>query len=299
MKYLLMYNPTSGKGKFYKKLPKIIKFFEEKNLKLDIYKSLKPFDLEEKVIKDGSNYDVIIISGGDGSINEVINGLMKLEKRPKLAIMPSGTANDISAILGINKNIKRTLNIILNQKPVKIDVNKVNDRYFLYTTAAGILTKISYDTKRSSIKRLGYLAYLFAGAKDLMKNYRMKMEITHDSGVVNGEFMLVLGLSAKRVGGITFRHFSEAKLNDGKLELRLIRHVKRFRILRLISFAIKGGRKHKTDINLKSSYFKIKSSEDVIWNTDGEKGVNGEVVIEVKQEAIEVFASKKAIKEYF
>lgn len=299
MKYLLMYNPTSGKGKFYKKLPKIIKIFTEANLNLDIYRSLKPYDLEAKVVNDGSKYDVIIISGGDGSINEVINGLMQLDKRPKLAIMPSGTANDIAAILGINKNIKRTLNILFENKPVKIDVNKVNDRYFLYTTAAGILTKISYDTKRSSIKRLGYLAYLFAGAKDLMKNYRMKMEITHDDGVVSGEFMLVLGLSAKRVGGIKFRNFSEAKLNDGKLELRLIRHVKRFRLFRLISFAVKGGRKHKTDVNLKSSYFKIKSSEDVVWNTDGEKGVNGEVVIEVKKEAIEIFASKKAIKEYF
>jgi len=299
VKYLLMYNPQSGKGKFYKKVSKVISYFAERKLHLDVYASTKPHDLENKVIEVGSNYDCIIISGGDGSINEVVNGLMKLEKKPKLGILPSGTANDIAAMLGINKNIKRTLNIILNKEPVKMDVNVVNERYFLYTTAAGIFTKISYDISRRKLRRLGYFAYLQEGAKELIKKYNIKMEVTHDSGVVFGEFMLALGLSAKRVGGITLRKFSNSKLNDGKLELRLIPYRRTFKMFRLIAFVLKRGKKGKNDVDLSSSYYKIKVENDIVWNTDGEKGVEGEVEIKVIPKAIEVFVSDKAKKEYF
>lgn len=299
MKYLLMYNPQSGKAKFYKKVPKIINYFTLRKLHLDVYASTKAQDLENRVVEVGSKYDVIIISGGDGSINEVVNGLMRLEKKPKLGILPSGTANDIAATLGINKNIKRTLNMILNSETVKIDVNVVNDRYFLYTTAAGIFTKISYDISRRKLRRLGYFAYLQEGAKELIKKYNIKMEVTHDEGVVVGEYMLALGLSAKRVGGLTLRKFSNSKLNDGKLELRLIPYRRTFKVFRLIAFVLKRGKKGKYDVDLSSSYYKIKVENDIVWNTDGEKGVEGEVSIKVIPQAFEVFVSEKAKKEYF
>lgn len=299
MKYLLMYNPNSGKRKFHKKIEKIKKYFKSKNLLLDIYASNKPLDLENETIKRANNYNTIIIAGGDGSVNEVVNGLMKLEKRPNLGIIPAGTANDVAGILRINKNIKKTLDIITEEKPVKIDVNKINNRYFIYTTAAGILTKISYDIPRKKVKNLGYFAYIQEGAKDIFKNYNMKMKVTHDSGIVEGEYMLVLGLSAKRVGGMSLSKFSKPKLNDGKLELRLIPYTKTFKLYRLLSFVLNRGRKSKRDVALKSSSYKIETEENVVWNIDGEKGVKGDVKIKVYKKAINIFAHKKSIKEYF
>lgn len=299
MKYLLMYNPKSGKAKFYKKVPKIVRFFSEQNLDLDVYCSTKPHDLENKVIEVGSKYDVIIASGGDGSINEVINGLMRIDKKPKLGILPSGTANDIASILGFNKNIKRSINIILNNSPVKIDVNVINDRYFLYTTAAGVFTKISYDISRRKLRRIGYFAYLQEGAKELIKRYDIGMEVEHDDGVIKGNYMLALGLSAKRVGGLRLKKFANSKLNDGKFELRLMPYSKTFKLYRLVLFVLNRGKKSKKDVSLSSSYYKIKVENEIVWNTDGEKGVEGEVFIKVIKEAIEVYASQKSIKEYF
>lgn len=299
MKYLLMYNPNSGKAKFNKKLKKIVKYFNKKELLLDTYASEKPEDLEREAALRAKDYDCIIVGGGDGSVNEVLNGLMKVENKPSLGIIPSGTANDIAGILRIGKRINKTLDIITKNKPVKMDVNKINDRYFFYTTAAGVLTKISYDISRDKIKNLGYLAYVQEGAKDLLNDYDMEMKVTHDDGIVVGRYMLVIGLSAKRVGGIRLTKFSNAKLDDGLFELRLIPYRKGFKIYRLISFVLNRGKKMKKDVSLVSSYYKIEAEVDIVWNTDGEKGVIGNVEIKVINKAIKVHAHQKAIKEYF
>lgn len=299
MKYLLMYNPNSGKRKFKRKLNKVIEYFKERNLELDLYESEKPLDLENEAKRVGSNYDCVIVSGGDGSINEVVNGLMCLDKKPSLGIIPSGTANDIAGILKIKKNIKKALDVITKKEPIYIDVNIINDRYFLYTIAAGVLTKISYDVPRDKIKTLGYFAYIGEGAKDLFKNYNIKMKITHDNGTIKGEYMLVIGLSAKRVGGMSLTKFSNPKLDDGKLELRLIPYTKTFRLYRLLSFVLNRGKKSRKDIALVSSYYKIETEDNVVWNTDGEKGVKGSVLIGVKKRALKIHASSKSRKEYF
>lgn len=299
MRYLLLYNPVSGKGKFHKKIDFIKKEFEDRNLHLDVYPSKKANDLNEKAYLEAGNYDYLIVSGGDGSINEVINGIMRSEYRPKFAIMPSGTANDSAAILGINKNVRRTLKLIFQDNPVKIDINKINDKYFFYTTAAGVLTKISYDISRRKLKKYGYIAYLTEGAKDLINKYNMKMTIKHDGGTLVNEYILVLGLSAKRVGGMYLTGFTNAKMNDGLLELRLIPYNKKFRTARVLGFFINRGRKNKNHDALVSSRFEISTTNNVVWNVDGERGAKGSVVITVLKEELDVIASKRAIKQYF
>ncbi|MDY0277428.1 MAG: YegS/Rv2252/BmrU family lipid kinase [Acholeplasma sp.] len=299
MRYLLLYNPVSGKGKFRKKIPLIESYFADKQLKLDIYESKSMGDLEKKAEELASKYDVYLASGGDGSINEVVNGIMKSSFRPHLAVLPSGTANDIAAILGITKNVKKTLDLVTTTTPVGMDVNLLNNRYFIYTTAAGILTKISYAIPRSKVKKFGYFAYLTEGAKDIFKDYNMKMQVEHDMGLVEGKYMLVLGLSANRVGGMFLKKFSESSLNDGKLELRLIAYRRCFKLFKLLKFFLKGGKKSKNEIQLSSSFYQIKTSEDVVWNTDGEKSCCGEVKIEVFNKEILIYASDKSKRKYF
>lgn len=300
MRYMLLYNPVSGKGKFKKKIPYIKKYFAEKNLDLDIYESKHPKDLERQAATLEGLYDVVIISGGDGTVNEVLNGIMKLKIKPSIGILPTGTANDVASILGMKRSIKRNLDVITETETIAMDVNKLNERYFLYTTAAGVLTKISYDISRKLIKRFGYFAYLAEGAKDIFRNYKMNMKIKHDKGFTEGEFMLVLGLNYKRVGGFTLRRFSNAKVNDGKFDLRFISCNKFFRILKLILFAISAGfYKSSKDFHISSSYYKIDTSDDVTWNTDGEKSLSGSIEIRVLNKAINVYASDKAKKNHF
>ena len=294
MKYILLYNPISGKKKFKNNIPFLLEEFKKRNLKLDVYESKCELDLETKAYEVASFYDVIIAAGGDGTINEIINGIMKSNKKPRLAVYPAGTANDVANILGMPKNLKKWIKIFFKEEPLLVDVNKINDRYFLYATGAGLLTSVSYATPRESINKLGYLAYMLYGIKDFFKPYKMSLKIVHDNGVVEGDFMLMLGLSAKRVAGMSLTRFSKGKLNDGLLEIRLIKHSKFTKLLKMIFFVLFLGRKSRRDIQLQSSEYTIYSDEVIGWNTDGEQ-VRAKIArIEVIRDAFYVYASSKA-----
>ncbi len=298
MKFLLLYNPVSGRISFKKNIGKIRKVFDDSEHELEIYESKAPKDLEKIAQEKSSNYDVFLVAGGDGTINEVANGMMKSDVRPILAVLPGGTANDIAAILGINKSIKRSFKIFFNEKPVLIDVNQINDQYFVYTVSSGILSRVSYDVSRRHIKKYGYLAYVIAAMKDLILDYRYPITISTNGQTHNCECVMVLGLSTNRVGGVRLINFSNAKLNDGLFELRFFKRAKRLWKFRFLSSLIRGGKRLGEDIHLVSDHFKIETNDKVRWNVDGEYSCNGNIEITTYKEAIRVFASEKTIKKY-
>ncbi len=299
MKYLLMYNPVSGRQIFKKRLPMIQRFFDKTDHELDIYESKKENDLMHKAEIVAPDYDVFLVAGGDGTVNEVINGMMKADKKPTLGILPCGTANDTAAMLGIPRNIKRALKMFMSHQSVLIDINQMNDRYFIYTAASGILSRISYDISRRHLRKYGYLAYVIEAMKDLTIDYRYPLSITFNGETIDIEGMMVLGLASIRVGGVWLFNFSTSKLNDGLFELRIFERQRNFRIFRLVYFFIRGGAKLKEDYHLVSNEFDIKTNEDVKWNADGEYSMQGSVHIKVHQEAIPIYVSKRVKKRFF
>ncbi len=296
MKYLLMYNPVSGRSKFKEKLPEIKQLFKTYKKELDIYESKAKNDLESYAEKVASNYDVFLVSGGDGTINEVVNGVMKAKQKPAIGVIPFGTANDIAAILGVPKNYKKAIEMYLNTEPAYIDINQMNDQYFVYAAASGVLSKISYDIKRNTLNKFGYLAYVFEGMKDLANDYRYNVNITHDQGQLLTESMMVLGLSSNRVGGLRLVKFSNSKLNDGLFEIRVFTRKRRFRRFRYLSSFLRGGLKLREDYHITSSKYVIQTTDDVTWNVDGEQGVSGSITIKVHQKALKVFMHPKVKK---
>jgi diacylglycerol kinase (ATP) len=187
----------------------------------------------------------------------------------------------------------------MEEEPVKMDINQINDRYFVYTVASGVLTRISYDISRRTLTRYGYLAYVLEGVKDLMTDYRFPLEIEYGDKTISGEFMMVLGLCSTRVGGFRLKYFSKPKLNDGLLELMLFRSVKQFRLFKLMSFFLKRGRSLKENEKIKGSSFVIKTTPDVVWNADGELSTKGSITIKVLQQQIYVFAHPKIKRIFF
>ncbi|MFH0767388.1 MAG: diacylglycerol kinase family protein [Bacillota bacterium] len=298
MKYLLLYNPASGRSNFKSKLSYIKEIFNNSIHELTVHESVAPKDLERVAQESSSAYDVFLVAGGDGTINEVINGMMKSVIKPVLAVLPSGTANDIAAILGINRSIKRSFNIFFNSSPVSIDVNQINDQYFIYTASSGILSRVSYDVSRRHIKKYGYLAYVIAAMKDLALDYRYPIKINTNNQTITCECVMVLGLSTNRVGGMRLINFSNAKLNDGLFELRFFKRSKKLWKFRFLSSLIRGGKRLGEDIHMVSNHFAIETDEKVRWNADGEYSCNGSIVIKTYKEAIKVFASEKTIKKY-
>ena len=299
MKYLLLYNPVSGRSKFKSHIAYIKEEFKNTNHELMVYESKAPKDLLKVAEEEAANYDVFLVAGGDGTINEVINGMMLAEKQPALAILPSGTANDIAAIIGINKNIKKSLKILFSETPVLMDVNQINDQYFIYTAASGILSRISYDISRRHLKKYGYIAYVIEAMKDLTQEYRYPIKIKYNNEHLSCECVMILGLSSNRVGGMRLVNFSSSRLNDGLFELRLFTRAKSLWRFRLLSSLIRGGKQLREDHHLVSSRYEIETSSNVSWNADGEYSCNGNIVIQTHKEKLKIYVSPKVKKKMF
>ncbi|MDR2822795.1 MAG: diacylglycerol kinase family lipid kinase [Acholeplasmatales bacterium] len=303
-KYILLYNPISGGGKGKKRVAKVISCFSKYGIKIDTYESKEKGDFLIKAGEFASLYDYIITIGGDGTINEVITGIMGQSKRPVVAVLRGGTANDIAGMLKIPNSIKKAVHLIVNSKPCYTDINKINDRYFAYVAGTGIFTKLTYEISRKTLKNFGYLAYIFEAAKDLFNDfisnkYNFTTVVEYDSGVISGKFMLILILSSRKVGGLNLEKFSKSKLNDGLLDMRLFSSVKFGKIFRLFKFVITSGRKNIPDYHITSSKFKVSVAEDISWNVDGEFANKGTVDIEVIKEAIPFIVSDKSRKKYY
>lgn len=294
MTYLLIYNPKSGKGKIQKDLPKIKTFFKEKNLSLDIHETVSQEDAKNYVITSNKNYDCVLVAGGDGTISTVLNGLMQLKTIPILGVLPYGSANDVSHIFGIPKKIMQSLELYTSTKSAYIDVYQMNDHYFLYTAAAGLFTRISYDIKRSALNQFGQIAYYIEGIKDLTSNYDFKIDIQSKDISITKQVTLLLGLSANRVGGIPLLFKTKSKLDDGLFEINLFENKGFLSKLRVLSFFIRFGRKVRSDIVLKASEFKINTSNDVKWNADGEYVCDGNIMIKVLPKKLPVFMSNRS-----
>ena len=224
---------------------------------------------------------------------------MRSDVRPSLGILPSGTANDIAAIFGVPKMLMFALRMYVDKEPVDIDINMMNDRYFVYTAASGVLSKISYDVSRRRIKKYGYLAYVFAAMKDFVQNYNYPIQVEYEGKTLETDCMMVLGLSSNRLGGMRLVNFSKSKLNDGLFEIRVFTSRRRFRRLRLLSSFIRGGKKLREDFHLVGNHFKIKTDDQVVWNADGEAAYKGDIEIKTIKEALSVYVSKRRKKKQF
>lgn len=292
-----IYNPESGSGYITKHLEYIKDAFLSRNHTIELLPTKQPKDAEK--FAKVSRHDMLLVAGGDGTINEVVNGLMSNRHKPTIAYIPTGTINDVGTILGIPKNIKKAINLIINKPLVaKMDITKINDRYFVYAAATGKFAKASYDIKRSFKKRYGAISYFFRGSKELFQSYNIPVEIKHDEGIWRGICSVILLLNGPRVAGITLNRM-KSKVNDGVIEARFFKREPGV-LFRMFGFFASGGlydtKKNKT---IRSSKFIIDMPETFEWNTDGEYAFKGPVEVEVIPKAINIIVHPKHYKKYF
>lgn len=298
MKVGFIFNPESGNGKINRLYPMIEKAFIAKGHDISILKTQKSGDA--KLFAQEPVFDMLLVAGGDGTLNEVVNGIMTLDKKPRIGYIPTGTVNDVAHLLGIPRNIKKALNLILETGELrKMDVSKINNTYFTYAAATGKFAKASYDLKRSDKKRFGSLAYVVRGITDMFYDYKMPLRITHEQGVIDKTFTLLLFLNGPRVGGINLFLIKKSKLNDGKIEARIFERRRYMTLFKVLSFFAIGGLVSKGVHMLKSSFYDIEAKGYVEWNTDGEQIEKNSARIEVINEAIEIYVSKRASKLLF
>lgn len=290
-KLLFIYNPLSGKAQIKNHLCDIIDLFVKNEYEVTVHPTQFSGDAHEIAKEKASLYDLIVCSGGDGTINEVISGLMECEKRPTVGYIPAGTVNDFASSLGLSGNMLENASAIMEGESFACDIGKMNQRYFNYVTGFGLFTDVSYQTPQEAKNLLGRLAYLLEGAKQLgnIPSYRVKVE--YDGKVIEDQFLLGLVTNSVSVGGfkniVGRNHFL---MDDGLFEVTLIRSPKKLTDLNEIINAILFNNENCDGLYcFTANHLKITSEESVPWTLDGEFGGSfQEVDIRNYQKAIQI-----------
>jgi len=223
-KLLLIVNPKSGRAKMRSELLPVTEILSSQ-YDVTVYVTKARCDATEriKLIKD-NEFDRIVVCGGDGTLNEVITGLMQTGKKITLGYIPSGTLNEWSSGLRISRNIQTAAKDILTGKEIDLDVGQYGDKYFSYTASFGAFTDASYSAPQDVKNVLGQAAYFFQGIKSLTNIKPLHLKFTCDDKEVEGDFLFGAISNSMSVGGIVKFQKTLVALDDGEFEVLLIRN---------------------------------------------------------------------------
>lgn len=298
-KMLFIFNPTSGKGKIKNELFDIVERFTRADYDVTVYPTAAAGDCTSKIIGYAESYDIVVISGGDGTLNEAISGMTSLptENRIPIGYIPAGTMNDFASTNNIPSYPLDAVDDIINNTPFPYDIGMFNGKRFLYVAAFGAFTDVAYATPQFKKNIFGPAAYFFEGIKSLPKIKGIDVSITTDTGEnVQTTAALVLIMNSTSVAGIEFGRFYDIDTSDGKFEIVVIEHGVSLLNLPAIITSVKSG---KTAINgitiLSASSAVIETSEPEKWTLDGEYGGETDYAeFRVDHNAVHFFASGKS-----
>ncbi|MCT0005270.1 diacylglycerol kinase [Weissella confusa] len=280
----IIYNPTSGREAIRCDLVDILNVYEKAGYETSAFATTaepnSALNEARRAAEDG--FELLVAAGGDGTINEVVNGIAPLEKRPMLAIIPAGTTNDYARALRIpREDPLEAAKVILKGKAAQMDVGQANDTYFINIAAGGSLSELTYSVPSKLKSMYGYLAYVVKGAEMLTRVAPMNLRVEYDNGVFEGQSSMFFLALTNSVGGFE-QIVPDAQLDDGKFTLLVVKTTKFAEILQLISEVLTG--KHVDNPNLlyvKSENVTIKPLDEnakVMINLDGEYGGDAPVV---------------------
>lgn len=224
-KLLIIANPQSGKAKIKNDILKIIQIFSDADFEVTVYPTKRRGDATVKAqsLKSGE-YDRIVVCGGDGTLNEVITGIMKSGEKLTLGYIPSGTLNEWSSGLKISRNTSIAASDIVTGDEIDLDIGKFDDKYFSYTASFGAFTDASYSTPQEVKNVLGQAAYFFGGIKSLSNIKPLRLKFKCDDREIEDDFLFGAISNSMSVGGIVKFSDTIVKLNDGKFEVLLIKN---------------------------------------------------------------------------
>jgi diacylglycerol kinase (ATP) len=294
MKCIFLYNPKSGKGKLLPHINKIHTILRTRFNIVDIYETKSTEDTIAKAKSSCLYYDVIVFAGGDGTFNDITCGVASQPVRPILGYIPSGTVCDIAKNLGIPRNFKKALKVILDGEIVNHDVGKINDSYFMYVAAIGTFTGVSYRTTHEVKKIFGKLAYASDGLKDLINPSLSTIRLKTEESEIAIDTPLLLVMNSISVAGIPFN--KNGHLNDGKFDIIVVKKGVYKGILNILRMFILGifrlSRNRYIEV-YRSSKFMVETGGNPQWTIDGEAGPKGSVTIENYHNYLKIYVPKK------
>lgn len=290
-KLLFIYNPNSGQRAINDRLSWIIEYLSSKEIFPTVYATQKSGDCRDIVEKYGKDFDKILVSGGDGTLDEAVSGALKADIDPVFSYIPTGSTNDFSKTINISPDIERATKIAVRGKVKRIDVGKIDDKYFVYVAAFGALSDISFSTDQEVKNRIGRSAYIVEGIKKLLPIQSMESyqaEIEFDDELINGDFIHFMVSNSVSVGG--FNLFDDkVGLTDGLFEVTLVKKPESIADLNRIIQALTTGESSDLVIQRQVKKIRIKTEKEVSWSLDGEfGGKSTDCKIEVVNQRIDI-----------
>lgn len=299
---LFIYNPRAGKGLLKPKLSDIIDIFTKAGYEVVAYPTQAYRDAYKKVIEyNAEEYDLIVCSGGDGTIDEVVSGMMKrpAEKRDPIGYIPTGTTNDFANSLHIPRSLLKAADNAVNGVVFPCDVGRFNKGTFVYIAAFGLFTDVSYETNQSVKNVLGHLAYVLEGTKRLISVPSYEMKVTYDDQVIEDKFIYGMVTNSRSVGGFRNIVGKNVVFDDGLFEVTLIRMPKNpIELQEIIAALLIEQIDTKHMYNFRTGKVVFESIEEVAWTMDGEfGGTHDRVEIENLQKQLRIMVPEEHVED--
>ena len=270
-KLLFIVNPRAGRSKSRSPLFDAIAVFSQAGYLVSLHKTTAPGDAAITAAREGGDYDLVVAAGGDGTLNEVISGLMKLEHRPLLGYLPQGSTNDFASSLQISGNPVMAAMSIVRNVPCQLDIGQWNERCFVYVASFGAFTKSSYSASQAAKNALGHFAYILEGMKDLNTLRPYRVRLTADGEVLDGEYLFGAVCNSTSIGGLMKLDPERVVLDDGKFELLLVPNPRTALDLQNLVVALLNQQYDSEGLVFRHvSSIHLETEEDLPWSLDGE-----------------------------
>ena len=225
-KLLFVFNPFSGKAQIKNQLLDIVDTMVKAGYEVTIYPTQAKEDAMHKVEQEAGDYDLVVCSGGDGTLDEAVSGMMKREQKVPLGYIPAGSTNDFANSLGIPKDMVKAAAVAVGEERFACDIGDFNGDSFVYVAAFGLFTEVSYKTPQNLKNILGHAAYILEGAKRLHDIPSYLMQVEYDNVRLQDEFIYGMITNSISVGGFKGMTGKDVLLDDGVFEVTLIKKPK-------------------------------------------------------------------------
>ena len=270
---LLIYNSRAGKGSFLTRLPEVIDMFVKGGFRVEVYPTQAAGDAIEKVSHIPGYISLVVAAGGDGTLDEVVTGLLKSGRDVPLGYIPVGSTNDYAASLKLSFNVLEAVGDILGGEPQAVDMGEFNNEIFVYVAAFGAFTDVSYDTNQDMKNLFGHIAYIMEGVRRIgdIKSYDLRVEV--DGELHEGSYIYGMVTNSVSVGGFKGITGKNVLMDDGVFEVLLIHTPKNVLELQEIVTALLSGNTDSSLIEFyRTDHVRFWSEEEISWTMDGEYG---------------------------
>lgn len=270
---MFIYNPKAGKAQIRSKLADILDVFAGAGYEMTVVPTQKQDDARKVVASRSPEYDLVVCSGGDGTLDETVTGMMQSFFRTPIGYIPAGSTNDFGKSLNLPKNMVKAAEMIVQGRSFPCDIGSFNQDVFVYIAAFGLFTDVSYETGQDMKNLLGYMAYLLEGMKRLSTVRSLPMQVEWEGGIIQDDFIFGMITNSLSVGGFKNITGKNVKMDDGVFEVTLIKTPKNPVELNNILVSLLN---RNIDTNamycFRTSELNLTSQEAVAWTLDGENG---------------------------